>query len=170
MSMYEQRIGKKPVSYFDCGAAIGYMVALADMMGMQARGIDIHRYNPNHKLARITEPYFANGQIQIKSILDVPPVMADLAYCNGTLTYMNEKTLPVALGKFRNVNMLIAIHNTTEDILAAQRMGAPIKHSEPRLIKPNDWWMETFDKNGFNVDYDSKYKCFCAQPKRGNCR
>lgn len=163
--MYAQRIGRAPKSFFDCGAAIGYMVAWADKIGMHARGIDIHRYNPKHELANITEPYFARGDIKIGSILDAAPVNADLAYCNGTLTYMNEITLPLALAKFRNVGMLIAIHNTNEDIAAAAAMGAPITHSEPRLIRPNDWWMDTFRKNGFDVDFDSKYRCFCAQPK-----
>ncbi len=170
VKMYAARMGCEPRSYFDCGAAIGYMVAMADMMGLDAHGIDVRRYNPIHPLANITEPYFKNGRIKIQSILDAAPIRADLAYCNGTLTYMNQATLPLALEKFKNVGMLIAIHNTTEDIAAAQRLGDPIVHREPRLIKSTAWWMDAFNKNGFNADYDSKYQCFCVQPKRGQSR
>ena len=164
VEMYRTRLGRVPKSFFDCGAAIGYMVCAADKMGMQARGIDVRRYTYPQPRGELFQPYFTSGQIKIQSILDAAPVQADLAYCNGTLTYMNETTLPVALDKFRKVGMLIAIHNTDEDIAAAAGMGRPIVHSEPRLIRSNAWWMDTFRKNGFNVDFDSCHGCFCARP------
>ncbi len=170
VEMYRRRFGREPRSYFDCGAATGVMVAMASRMGLQATGIDVRRYNPNHDLAYLTEPYFARGQIKICSILDAMPVRADLAYCNGTLTYMNEVTLPLALSKFSNVDMLIAIHNTTEDIVAAREMGDPIVHSEPRLIRARQWWLNAFRQNGFSVRYNNQYNCFCAVPEKMNER
>lgn len=164
IKMYIEHIGREPTSYFDCGAATGYLVAMAEIAGMQARGIDVRRYTAPQPTADFTDRLFESGQIKIESILDAAPVRADLAYCNGTLTYMNKTTLPLALSKFKNVGMLIAIHNTDEDIKAAAEMGAPIQHSGPRLIRSNQWWLDTFQKNGFNTDFDTKYGCFCAIP------
>ncbi len=166
VKMYQDCFGRAPRSYFDCGAAIGFMVAMASKMGLRASGIDVRRYNPNHDLAFLTEPYFASGQIKIGSILDAAPVRADLAYCNGTLTYMDEVTLPLALSKFIDVDMLIAIHNTTEDIQAAREMGAPIIHSEPRLIRSKQWWLNAFRQNGFRAGYNNQHNCFCAVPEK----
>lgn len=166
VNIYEQRKGTLPRSFFDCGAAIGFLVVMADKMGLRARGIDVRRYSANHPFADLTEPYFANGHIKIQSILDAPVIDADLAYCNGTLTYLNEFTLPLALRKFKNVGMLIAIHNTTEDIQAAKDMGDPIVHTEPRLIRSNQWWLDTFHKNGFDADLDMKNNCFCVCPQK----
>ena len=62
--------------------------------------------------------------------------------------------------------MLIAIHNTTEDIQAAKDMGDPIVHTEPRLIRSNQWWLDTFHKNGFDADLDMKNNCFCVCPQK----
>ena len=134
-------------------------------MGLDARGIDIKRYPNTHPFAATTDPLFADGHIQIKSILDIDSVTADLAYCNGTLTYMNEMTLPLALARMQNVRMLIAIHNTTEDIALAATMGYPIVYDEPRLVRSNQWWMDMFQQNGFDVDFDMKNGCFCARPQ-----
>lgn len=162
-SMYTARIGHRPKSFFDCGAATGEIVRLAQEFGMQAYGIDIKQYQIPVRNAYL----FKSGQIQIESILDCAPIKADLAYCNGTLTYMNEQMLPLVLEKFKNVGMLIAIHNTTEDILAARKQGDELEYCcEPRLIKPQDWWLKTFSKNGFMVDFDTENKCFCAIPKQ----
>lgn len=161
-NMYKQRLGTMPQSFFDCGAAIGELVRQADEIGMDARGIDIRQYPLDVRHAE----YFKSGRIQIKSILDCAPIKSDLAYCNGTLTYMDQKTLPLALSKFKNVGMLIAAHNTTEDIEAARAQGDDLQYcSEPRLIKSRDWWMNNFVKNGFLPDWDSKYQCFCVIPK-----
>ncbi len=159
--MYAARLGKNPRSFFDCGAATGELVRQAVEMGMTARGVDIRQYPIRNQIQR---QFFSRGQIRIKSILDCRPVQADLAYCNGTLTYMNEDTLPRALSRFKNVRMLIAIHNTTEDVVAACAMGDRLSYREPRLIRSNDWWMRAFRENGFNVDFDEKYNCFCAIP------
>jgi len=163
VKLYTARMAATPQSFFDCGAAVGFMVDMASRMGMRARGIDIRKYPTVQPMGDFT-PYFTSGLIKIESILDAAPVRADLAYCNGTLTYLNETTLPLALSKFRGVGMLVAIHNTDEDLVAAAAMGDPIKHSEPRLIRSNAWWMNAFCKNGFDVDFDTKYGCFCARP------
>lgn len=169
--MYKARIGRAPESFFDCGAAIGYLVAMADKMGLRARGIDVRRYTGGQeRLYNINPLYrhcgemFRRGYIKIESILDAAPVTADLAYCNGTLTYMNEVTLPLVLDKFRNTKMLVAIHNTSEDVAAAKAMGDPIVHHGPRLIRSKDWWMSKFRANGFAVDWDDDNGCFCVRP------
>lgn len=163
VKMYIARVGAVPRSFFDCGAAVGFMVDMASRMGMRAYGIDVRSYPTVQPMGDFT-PYFTSGRIKIQSILDAAPVRADLAYCNGTLTYLNETTLPLALSKFCGVGMLIAIHNTNEDLVAANAMGDSIVHREPRLIRSNAWWMDTFVKNGFDVDMDKKYGCFCARP------
>ncbi len=164
--MYQARLGRMPASFFDCGAAVGELVRQAARMGMDARGIDIKQYPiPKDERAQ----FFRDGRIQIKDILQCEPIRADLVYCNGTLTYMNENTLPQALNKFQDVGMLISIHNTTEDVTAAAKMGWRLTYDEPRLIRSNDWWLQTFEQHGFDVDFDAKYKCFCAVP-RGKTR
>ncbi len=163
VKIYTARMAATPQSFFDCGAAVGFMVDAASRMGMRARGIDVRAYPTIQPMGNFS-PYFASGRIKIESILDTAPVRADLAYCNGTLTYLNDTTLPLALSKFGGVGMLVAVHNTTEDLVAAAAMGDPIVHSEPRLIRPNAWWMDTLCKNGFDVDFDTQYGCFCARP------
>ncbi len=169
--LYQSEFGKMPKSFFDCGAAVGELIQQAESMGIKANGIDIKKY-PIDKFPsmRKYEKFFQSGQIQIKSILESEPVIADIAYCNGTLTYMNEETLPLALKKFKNVGMLIAIHNTTEDIIAAREMGEELLHNEPRLIRSNQWWLDTFDKNGFRTKLNTKYNTFCAIPKNTKIR
>lgn len=110
---------------------------------------------------------FENNRIEIKSILDCAPIKSDIAYCNGTLTYFDEKTLPTVLSKFTKVGMLCAIHNTTEDVIAAQKQGETLLTcNKPRNIKPNDWWIETFNKNGFNAQLDEKLHTFIAIPRQ----
>ncbi|MBP3340362.1 MAG: hypothetical protein J6L47_01710 [Alphaproteobacteria bacterium] len=169
--IYHSYFGKNPLSFFDCGAAVGELIQQAENMGIKATGIDIKKY-PVEKFPSMQQyaKYFQSGQIKIQSILETPPVKADLAYCNGTLTYMNESTLPIALSKFKNVKMLIAIHNTTEDVIAARKMGDELLHAEPRLIKPNQWWIDTFQKHGFKVDFNTTYNTFCAFPRHNRTR
>lgn len=163
--IYKAHYHKMPKSFFDCGAAVGELIRQAEEMGVSARGIDIKRYPTNFPSLRKYEKYFQSGQIEIKSILDSEPIQADIAYCNGTLTYMNEHTLPLALQKFQHVGMLIAIHNTIEDIIAAKEMNEELLHNEPRLIQSNQWWLDTFKQNGFNAYINKKSGIFCAIPK-----
>ncbi|MBE6457614.1 MAG: hypothetical protein E7011_02295 [Alphaproteobacteria bacterium] len=93
--------------------------------------------------------------------------MADIVFCNGTLTYFSEQELPNVLDKFRNSKMICAIHNTTEDVAAAAANGDILTTcNKTRLIKPQNWWMDTFTKNGFNVKYAEHIRCFCAIPSR----
>ena len=179
---YEKIFHTKPKSFFDCGAAIGIIVRLALRCGMNARGIDITKY-PEQKLTILDLCYgtqksrcatimdyklqelFDKGRIEIKSILDCDTVRADIAYCNGILTYFDEQTLPIVLSKFKNVKMLCAIHNTTEDILAAKQMGETLETcNKPRNIQSNDWWLETFNKNGFNAKLNENLRTFIAIP------
>lgn len=108
-----------------------------------------------------------SGRIQIKYILDCEPIFADIAYCNGTLTYFDDKTLPNVLSKFKNVGMLCTIHNTSEDVEATKKMGQTlVTCNNPRNIKPNAWWIETFDKNGFDANLNEKLGTFIAIPRQ----
>ncbi|MDR0741774.1 MAG: hypothetical protein LBF28_03300 [Rickettsiales bacterium] len=160
-AMYRARLGHSPKSFFDCGCAAGELVRQADEAGLDSQGIDVKLYPV--PIANLK--YFLDGRIKIKSILDCCGIKADLAYANGTLTYLSEETLPAALSKFFGANMLVAIHNTAEDIAAAKNQGDELLHDEPRLIKPREWWMKTLRENGFDADFDKKYGCFCAIPK-----
>ena len=164
VKMYEARMGHGPQSFFDCGAATGELVRQADELGLDVGGIEIKKYPI---IPKCNKKYFSSGQIKIGSILNSPSVVADLAYCNGTLTYMNEQTLPLVLEKFNTVDMLIAIHNTSEDVLAAARRGDRLVHfGEDRLIRPHQWWMNMFKEMGFIVDYDKEHGCYCVMPGR----
>ena len=166
VEVYKSYHGHLPGRFFDCGAAGGELIHQAEELGISASGIDIKRYPTNLPAMKKYEKYFRSGQIQIKSILDCVPVCADLAYCNGTLTYMNETTLPLALDKFKNVGMLIAIHNTTEDITAARKMGEELLHGESRLIRSNQWWLDTFKQNGFHAELNPRINAFCLVPQK----
>ena len=107
-------------------------------------------------------------KIQIKSILDCDPIASDIVFCNGTLTYFSEQELPNVFDKFRKSKMICAIHNTTEDVEAAAINGDELTTcNKTRLIKPQNWWMDTFAKNGFNIKYVDHIRCFCAVPSRG---
>ena len=179
--VYYDIFGKKPRSFFDCGAAIGTIVKLAMDYGMDARGIDIKTYPPQQQSFFWLKTFgsttacstiqlqelFDNGRIEIKSILDCEPVRADIAYCNGTLTYFDEKTLPIVLSKFKNVGMLCAIHNTTEDVMAAAKMGEKLGTcNEPRTIRSKNWWIENFYKNNFDAQYNAELRTFLAFPRQ----
>lgn len=178
---YKAHFQCEPKTFFDCGAAVGMIVRLAIDYGMDARGIDVKNYPQQqqsfsrlkHKDKLYTVPIFmlqelfTNGRIEIKSILDCNTINADIAYCNGTLTYFDEKTLPDVLSKFKKVGMLCAIHNTTEDVIAAQQMGETLGTcNTTRTIKPNDWWIETFYKNGFDAKLNTQLRTFIAVPRQ----
>ncbi len=155
--------GTRPFTFFDCGAATGEIVWRAERFGLNATGIDVKEYPIQRPEL---EKLFTSGKIQIKSILDCDPIKADLAYCNGTLTYFTEEQIPDVLRKFVGCKMLSAIHNTTEDIDAAQKQGDELLTcNKLRLIKPRDWWLETFNRNGFNAEYNRKTQCFYALSK-----
>lgn len=161
VQLYRRYIGGRPDSLFDCGCATGEIIRQADKLGIYATGIDVKQY-------RIDDPrcqkFFDDGRIQMRSILDYDLVDADIAYCNGTLTYMSRDALPLALEKFKHVKMLVAIHNTIEDVRDAKKMGCQLLHGEPRLIRTKRWWMDTLRNHGFDVNFDAEYGCFCAIP------
>lgn len=163
VQLYRAYIGSRPYSFFDCGCATGELLKQAEEMGINAIGIDIKLYPLQYAWQ---QRYVDCGLIQIKSVLDIENIDADLAYCNGTLTYMNAKTLPLALEKFRKVNMLIAIHNTTEDVRLAASGGWKLACDNSMLIRSRKWWLDMFRKNGFDAKYNQMYGCFCATPQR----
>lgn len=188
-SVYKQHYGKRPKTFFDCGAATGVIVKLAMDYGLDARGIDIRDYfshfafyhwifsgQPFEVQQGETRKGIAksdllklrqDGHIQIKSILDCKPIKADLVYCNGMLTYFDADTLPAVLSKFQNANMVCAIHNTTEDYDAAAKMGCELGTcQELKTVKPNQWWIETFNQNGFDAKFNHWLRCFVATPQR----
>ena len=155
--------GFSPKTFFDCGAATGEIVYDAEKTGMKATGIDIKKYPyQNEHLEKL----FIDGKIQIKSILDCNQIWADLAFCNGTLTYFHEDEIPNVLEKFQTCKMLAAIHNTVEDVNAARKMGNKLLTcNKPRLIKHCNWWLRTFADNGFDATYSKHTHCFYAFPK-----
>lgn len=162
VQLYRRYIGGRPDSLFDCGCATGEIIRQADELGICATGIDVKRYLIDD--ARC-QKFFDMGRIQMRSILDYDVVNSDMAYCNGTLTYLSRDALPQALEKFKRVKLLVAIHNTTEDVRSAAEMGWGLLHGAPRLIRSKRWWMETLRNNGFDVKYDTEYGCFCAMPR-----
>ena len=94
------------------------------------------------------------------------PIKHDIVFLNGTLTYLNEKEVDIALQKFKSAGLVIAIHNTIED---DEKAGGPEyrdpKPNKPRLIKRQQWWIEKFKSNGFEARYDPKTDCFIAKAK-----
>ena len=158
---FVKTFGQKPKTFFDCGAATGVIVWHAQRSGMDARGIDIKRYPYQFSCY---DELFRSGKIQIKSILDCEPIIADLVFCNGTLTYFTEDELAQVFDKFRQCKMLCAIHNTTEDVVAARKKGDELLTcNKPRLIRPQQWWMDTFVQNGFIPTYNATLRCFCVK-------
>jgi hypothetical protein len=164
VSTFLRKFGRSPKTFFDCGAAIGEIVWRASKLGLDARGIDIKRYPyQNAQLADL----FTKGKITICSILNHKPVKADIVFCNGTLTYFTENDIPRVLEKFHDSGMLFAIHNTTEDIEAANAQNCTLsRYPHLRLTRPQSWWTETFDKNGFETEYNTTLQCFCATPRK----
>lgn len=164
ISAFKNKIGRAPKTFFDCGAATGEIVWRAGKLGMNARGIDVKRYP--YQTAQL-EDLFKQGKIKICSILDHEPVGDDLVFCNGTLTYFGENDISRVLEKFRNCGMLCAIHNTAEDVEAAQKQNCILSTcSRLRLVQTREWWLKTFDKNGYTTDYNSDLQCFCAVPRQ----
>jgi len=161
--IFQNHFNYYPKTFFDCGAATGEIVYRAEKLGMVSTGIDIKKYPyQNENLEKL----FIDGKIQIKSISDCNSIRADMAYCNGTLTYFSENELPQVLEKFKTCKMLTAIHNTTEDVIAAKKQGDELLTcNKPRLIKNRGWWMNAFIDNDFSVKYDNLAHCFCAFPK-----
>ena len=170
--LYKKHYGKKPKTFFDCGAATGVVIKLAMEYSMDARGVDVRDYNkdpwyinswfgchPVWVKQRDKRKEYAvsdlaklvtDGRIQIKSILDCKPIKADFV-----------------LAKFQNVNMLCAIHNTIEDYDAAKKMGQELGTcQELKTVKPNDWWIDKFNQNGFDAKFNHWLRCFVATPSK----
>ena len=177
---YIQKFGVTPKTFFDCGAATGIIIKMAMDYGMDARGIDIHKYPPQPALIKMrlngtmgiyptpnTEQFIKSGRIQIKSITKIIPVTADIAFCNGSLACLAEKEVGIAISKFKNVNMVCMIDNTTEDIDAAKSMGNDLlADNATKTIRPNQWWIEKFNNNGFQTEFDHKLHSIIATKQK----
>jgi SAM-dependent methyltransferase len=191
-----------PKTFFDCGCGPGELIRQAESLGIQAFGMDVKRYpivrGVNHDaIATANIPgelkqkfeqqlewlknmnYSAQqSKIEIASIANCNKIIdADMAFCNGTLTYLTEEELTPALARLSFSKVLIAIHNTAEDIDAAWKNGDDLLGGEKesafrkkRLIKPQDWWMNRLHLAGFDVEYDKLFGCFCAKPARKKIR
>lgn len=187
--LYKKHYGKKPKTFFDCGAATGVVIKLAMDYGMDARGVDIRDYfshfafyhwifsgQPFEVQQGETRKGVAksdllklrqDGRIQIKSILDCKPIRADLVYCNGILTYFDDETLPSVLAKFQKTKMVCAIHNTIEDYKIAEQMGDCLGTCQTlKIVKSRDWWIKTFAENGFDAKFNHWLRCFVATPQK----
>ena len=189
--LYKKHYGKKPKTFFDCGAATGVVIKLAMEYGMDARGVDVRDYFQcgwfaRHPLFGWMSPVWieqcgkhkgvaksdlaklvTDGRIQIKSILDCKPVKADLVYCNGILTYFDDETLPSVLAKFQKTKMVCAIHNTIEDYKIAEQMGDCLGTCQTlKTVKSRDWWIKTFAENGLDAKFNHWLRCFVATPQK----
>ncbi len=156
-NLYQEELGEKPMSFFDCGCANGQLLVQAEEMGMRVNGIDIKEYKPVHP------------NVTIGSILDYQqPINHDLVYCNEVLTCVKEKEIPAVLDKFKSSKMVIAIHLTTED---DEKAGGTRyrEHSGPRVIKSQKWWVDCFNKNGFNAKFHEQSGFFIARPRERDC-
>lgn len=166
VGVYKKAMGVDPKSFLDCGCATGRLLEQADKIGINAKGIDINLYPESiciHELFENYKKMLKTQKIEIVSILDYQPSGIDLSYCNGTLTYITEANLDQALTNLHKTKMLIAIHNTAEDIEAALQNGDKLlDNSKPRLIKPRDWWQNRITNAGFDVNYNKRLDCFCA--------
>ncbi|MCL1902654.1 MAG: hypothetical protein FWG18_03455, partial [Alphaproteobacteria bacterium] len=180
-----------PTTFFDCGCGPGELIRQAEELGIQAKGIDVQRYPivrreevinlhavlsanvpreiADHVIRALPVDYSAQqSKIEIASIANYDKAInADLAFCNGSLTYLAENELEPALARLAGSKMLIAIHNTTEDISAAKRQKNDLLDgAKRRLIKPINWWVACFAAAGFNVEFDKTFGCFCLMPQR----
>ncbi len=151
--IYRKKMGEKPTSFFDCGCGIGSLLFQGEQLGLKVKGIDIEAYPPHYKKPQ---------NIEIVSIVDYQkPIDYDIAFCNGTLTYLNEETVTIALQKLKAARLLIVIHDTTEDYEASG--GCLSERSEPRLIRSQKWWLNKLKQVGFDAEYDVKSGCFLAK-------
>lgn len=152
--IYKKEFKTEPLSFFDCGCGCGKLLVQAEEMGMKVQGIDIKEYCPLHP------------NIKIVSILEYEkPITQDLVYCNEVLSCLKEEELPVALNKFKNSKMVVAIHNTTDDDKKAGGTAYRQNARGPRLIKSQKWWIDCFNKNGFNAYFHKSSGCFVAKSR-----
>lgn len=153
--LYQDEFKEKPLSFFDCGCSNGHLMQQAEKMGMRVNGIDVKEYPSTHP------------NVVVGSILDYEtPINHDLVYCNEVLTCVKEEEIPSVLDKFKDSKMLVAIHLTTEDDEKAGGTKYRENTKGPRVIKSQNWWLNCFNKNGFNAKYHSKFGCFIAKPKQ----
>lgn len=158
-TLYQEKTGQQAKSFFDCGCGTGKLLNQAEEMGLSVKGIDVAQY-PVCTLEHQRQQH----HIETVSILDYDkPIHYDIAYCNGSLTYLDEKKVDIALHKLKSAKLLIAIHNTTEDEKSA---GYPLS-TEPdsRLIRSQKWWLNKFKQTGFKAEFDHRTHCFLAWAK-----
>ena len=158
IELYQEELGQKPLSFFDCGCASGKLLVQAEKMGMRVNGIDIKEYKPIHP------------NVTIGSILDYQqPINHDLVYCNEVLTCVKEEEIPAVLDKFKNSKLVVAIHLTTEDDEKAGGTEYRANTVGPRVIKSQKWWLDCFNKNGFNAKFHEQSGLFLAKPRQRDC-
>ena len=177
---YMQKFGTTPRTFFDCGAGAGMIIQMATKYGMDAHGIDIHKYPSQPAIIKmklngtmVTYPtpnvneLIKSGRIQIKSITVCKPTNADIVFCNGSLACLHEKEIPTTLSKFKTAKMVCMIDNTTEDIEWAKSMGDDLlADNATRTIKPNTWWIKQFENIGFITEFDNHLHSIIAVNKR----
>ncbi len=157
-NLYQEEFGEKPMSFFDCGCASGKLLVQAEKMGMRVNGIDVRDYNTIHP------------NVTIGSILDYKePINHDLIYCNEVLTCVKEEEIPAVLDKFKSAKMVVAIHLTTEDDEKAGGTEYRAKTTDPRVIKSQKWWLNCFNKNGFDAKFHEQSGFFVAKPRQRDC-
>ncbi len=154
ITAYEEEFQEKPHSFFDCGCASGQLLVQAEKMGMRVNGIDIKEYEAIHP------------NVEVGSILEYSkPIDHDLVYCNDVLTCVSEEEVPAVLDKFKRAKLLVAIHLTSEDDEKAGGSEYREKSKFHRLIKSQNWWLNCFDKNGFNAKFCDKTGFFVAKSR-----
>ena len=158
VGLYTEELGEKPLSFFDCGCSNGHLMQQAEEMGMRVNGIDVREYPQTHP------------NVVVGSILDYEtPINHDLVYCNEVLTCVKEEEIPAVLNKFKDSKMLIALHLTTEDDEKAGGTAYRRGTVGPRVIKSQKWWLDCFNRNGFNAKYHEQTGCFIAQSRQRDC-
>ncbi len=163
IEMYVKRIGVPPRSFFDIGCATGEIMSEAYDLGLKVGGVDIAKYP---SVPEKNQHLFDGGNVQIKSILDCGDIEYDIVFSNGSLLYLEKDELDTVLRKLKKSKMLIAIHNTKEDIAESIKMDSKIIMRNSKIIESKQWWLDKLSASGFYADFDKKYGCFCAVPHK----
>lgn len=161
VKIYSKHTNHMPKTFFDCGAANGQLLLEAEKMGIAASGVEKEKYILASQAQR---NLVKQGKLQIKPIEKCPPVKADLAYCNGVLTYMDTTQLALTMSKFANTDMVIVSLDTIDDALDAKEKDAILPVEKEQKLKPIIWWVAYFQAAGFDAGYNFEHQCFVLTP------